>query len=208
MDKLKYIKENVGRKSRRSMANELGVCAATLYKLIRDNFPDAIGKKYCPNEKRERNARVVELYKSHSIREIAEITGISYHTIAKIAYKHGARHDEKTSARIMSKQRKNLSLAYSTESIMKRVETRKRTFKMERFRMMSGEPQKTRLKVYSIGEKAYAAKYNLIRRHGYFAYEGDQYLIGYDKNTDRVDESHYTDKYNFKFMEEEKCQEE
>jgi chromosome condensin MukBEF complex kleisin-like MukF subunit len=101
----------------------------------------------------------------------------------------------------------NLKKAYEKATISKRVKSWQRTMQMEKFRVISCIPQQTRFKFADMPIKAYQAKYNLITKHGYFAFEGEPYTIGYDRNTHRMDEEYYKNKYGFSFEEDEECQE-
>ena len=77
----------------------------------------------------------------------------------------------------------------------------------EKLRFMSCIPQKTNLRFSKLPAKAYHAKYNLITKHGYFGFEDEPYILGYDRNTQRMNEESYKNKYGFSFEEDEECQE-
>lgn len=150
---------------------------------------------------------LISMYPTHSVREIADFIGCNDSHLYKLAKELGLRHTKETLKRIKEKQMANLVRAYDKDVVEKRVKTRKKTLRMERLRVMSGESQRTRLKVLKMPSKAYHAKRNLIARHGYFAFDGESYTIGYDKNTRRIDEERYKKKYGFKFEEDLLCQE-
>lgn len=150
---------------------------------------------------------LISMYPTHSVREIADFIGCNDSHLYKLAKELGLRHTKETLKRIKEKQMANLVRAYDKDVVEKRVKTRKKTLRMERLRVMSGESQRTRLKVLKMPSKAYHAKRNLIARYGYFAFEGENYTIGYDKNTRRTDEERYKEKYGFKFEEDLSCQE-
>lgn len=78
---------------------------------------------------------------------------------------------------------------------------------MEKFRVISCIPQRTNFRFAELPTKAYHAKYHLITKHGYFAFEGEPYILGYDRNTHRMNEEFYKNKYGFSFEEDEECQE-
>lgn len=150
---------------------------------------------------------LIFMYPTHSVREIADFIGCNDSHLYKLAKELGLHHTKETLHRIKEKQMANLIRAYDKDVVEKRVKTRKKIIRMERLRVMSGESQRTRLKVLKMPSKAYHAKHNLIARHGYFAFEGENYTIGYDKNTRRIDEERYKEKYGFKFEEDLSCQE-
>ena len=68
----------------------------------------------------------------------------------------------------------------------KTEETMKHLRKMERFRIISGEKQQTKLKVYkNITRRASIHKYMMIKDCNYFAIEGEVNTICYDEQTRR-----------------------
>lgn len=150
---------------------------------------------------------LISMYPTHSVREIADFIGCNDSYLYKLAKEFGLCHTKETLKRIKEKQMANLIRAYDKDVVERRVRTRKKILRMERLRVMSGERQQTRLKVLKMPSKAYHAKRNLIARHGYFAFEGENYTIGYDKNTRRIDEERYKERYGFKFEEDLLCQE-
>lgn len=150
---------------------------------------------------------LISMYPNHSVREIAKHIGCNESYLYKMAKKLGLRHNEETSKRIKNLMTGNLKKAYDKKTIEKRSRTRKRIIRMEKFRVMSGERQKTRLNVTKMPQKAYNAKYCLIRKYGYFSFEDERYTIGYDRDTKRVNEEYYRNKYGFKFEEDLTCQE-
>lgn len=145
------------------------------------------------------------MYSTHSIREIAEYIGCRKDSLYKLAKQMQLSHNQETLSRIKNIQYANLSLGHTRESIEKRVKTRKRTIRMERLRILSGEKQQTKLKVIKMPNKTYHAKYNLIYRHGYFPYENEPYVLGYDQDTRRVEEEYFKKKYGLSFEEDLSC---
>lgn len=150
---------------------------------------------------------LVSMYPTHSVREIADFLGCKPDGLYKYVKSLGLRHTEETVVRIKEIQHKNLEMSHTEESVRKRTMSRMRILREERLRVLSGEKQRTRLIAFKMPSKAYHAKHNLIRRHGYFAFEGERYVIGYDTYTKRVNEEYYKKKYGFKFEEDSLCQE-
>ena len=116
-------------------------------------------------------------------------------------------YSEETIERLKNNSLDNLKKGHSKAAIYKRVKSWKRTMCMEKFRVISCIPQRTNFKFAELPTKAYHAKYHLINKHGYFAFEGEPYILGYDRNTHRMNEEFYKNKYGFSFEEDEECQE-
>lgn len=72
---------------------------------------------------------------------------------------------------------------------------------MEYYRKWEGKPQKTKLRLAETSYKVYKAKWNLIKRHGYIE-TTDAYTLMHDKDTQRMNEKYYTEKYGLKFIED------
>lgn len=150
---------------------------------------------------------IVAMYPDHSVMEIGAYLKCDTAGLYKFAKKLGLKHTEETLARIKRKQMENLKKAYSEEVNAKRKKTRARVQMMEEFRAMSGKPQMTNIRMKQMPNKSYHAKYHLIRKYGYFGYDGEPYTIGYDKNTKRCNEEYFKKKYGFTFEEDALCQE-
>lgn len=155
----------------------------------------------------ERQKVVIAMYPDHSVMEIGTYLKCDCAALYKFAKKLGLKHTEETSRRIKRKQMENLKKAYSKEVNAKRKKTRAKVQMMEEFRAISGKPQLTNIRMKQMPDKSYHAKYHLIRKYGYFGFDGEPYIIGYDQNTKRCNEDYFKKKYGFTFEEDALCQE-
>ena len=119
----------------------------------------------------------------------------------EIAHELGIKHTTETQARIKQKFRDNL--ANNIHKIDYRELGRKTSirYKMEYYRKWEGKPQKTKLRLAETSYKVYKAKWNLVTRYGYIE-TTDAYTLMHDKDTQRMNEKYYTEKYGLKFIED------
>lgn len=147
------------------------------------------------------------MYPNHSVMEISAHLKCNCAGLYKFAKKLGLKHTDATIKRIKRKQMENLRLAHSEVVNAKRKKTRARVQMMEEFRAISGKPQLTKIRMKQMPTNAYNARYHLVRKYGYFTYDGEPYVLGYDQNTKRCNEEYFKKKYGFKFEEDAPCQE-
>ena len=84
--------------------------------------------------------------------------------------------------------------------------SRNRLIRMERRRILGGEPQKTRIYLNILPLRVRQAKRNLCKRRGYFCFRDEPYTLYYDGGTTRSPEERYfTEKYGLRFMEADDC---
>lgn len=166
-----------------------------------------VQKRFVPQPDKKRDEQIIKLYPNHSVREIADIVGCHPSTVDKAAKRLKLTHSEETIERLKKNSLTNLKKGHNKAAIYKRVKSWQRTMCMEKFRVISCIPQRTNFKFAELPTKAYHAKYHLITKHGYFAFEGEPYILGYDRNTHRMNEEFYKNKYGFSFEEDEECQE-
>lgn len=185
----------------------MGVSVKFLYKILHDCNCKIEHKRPVQKPNKKRDEQIAKLYTNHSVKEIAEIIGCHPSTVGKAAKRLKLTHSNETIERLKKNSLANLKKAYEKTTISKRVKSWQRTMQIEKFRVISCIPQQTRFKFADMPIKAYHAKYNLITKHGYFAFEGEPYTIGYDRNTHRMNEEYYKNKYGFSFEEDEECQE-
>lgn len=205
--KIDFIKAHKDETPRCELAQRAGVSVKFLYSVLHECGCEFKHKAFIPQPDKKRDAVIIKMYQEYSIREIADALGCHPSTIGKAVKRLKLTHSKETSERLKARSMANLRKAYDSEVIKKRVKSWCKTMRMEKFRLVSGIPQKTNFKFAELPTKAYQAKYNLINKYNYFAFECEPYVIGYDKNTRRVDEQYYKDKYGFTFEEDEPCQE-
>ena len=206
-DTIDLIKAHINERPRYKLAQKMGVSVKFLYKIIHECNGRIEHKRFVPQPDRKRDEQIKKLYPDHSAKEIADIIGCHPSTVSNVAKRLKLTHSEETVERLKKNSLTNLKKAYEQATIRKRVKSWRRTMRVEKFRIMSCIPQKTNFKFSELPTKAYRAKYNLITKHGYFGFEGKPYILGYDRNTHRMNEKYYMDKYGFTFEEDDVCQE-
>ena len=91
---------------------------------------------------------------------------------------------------------------HSPEAKAKSRETHRRIMRMERFRVMSGERQKTRIRLARLPCRCYRRASYLRLKYNYFSDGKNPDILYYDAETRRVsNEDHYTRTYGLKFRE-------
>lgn len=206
-EKIDFIKEHANDRPRNKLAQRAGVSVTVLYETLHKIGCEFQQKEFIPKPDTNRDKAIAELYPYHSITEIADILGCPTSTIGHAVRRLKLSHTPKTIQRLQEKVKENLKKAQELSAREKRAKSWKKTRRMEKLRVVSCIPQQTKFKFAQMPQKAYSSKYRLIRQHGYFAFEGEPYIIGYDKNTHRIDEEYYKNKYGFIFEEDELCQE-
>lgn len=186
---------------RRLLAEKANVSVTALYRVLHELGYESGEYAFVPRPNAERDKIITSLYKTHTSSEIAKAVGCDIDTIYKAAKRLHLSHSEETIRRANAKRLQNLSKGYTKEVSSKRIRNRQKTQRLEHFRYVSGIPQKTNLKFSNMPKKHYNAKYNIIHKYGYFAFEEEPFIIGYDSTTKRVNEQYYSTKYGFKFEE-------
>lgn len=202
-----YIKAHINERPRYKLAQRMGVSVKFLYKIMHECDCKFEHKRFVPQPDRKRDEQIIKLYPNHSVKEIADVVGCHPSTVGKVAKRLKLTHSEETTERLKKNSLANLKKAYEKTTISKRVKSWRKTMHMEKFRVISCIPQQTNFKFAEMPAKAYHAKYHLITKHGYFAFEDEPYILGYDRNTHRMNEEYYKNKYGFSFEEDEECQE-
>lgn len=158
-------------------------------------------------------AALREMWPSMWPKEVEQRLGIKGHILGLYARHMGLTH----SAIPEEEQRRHkaeIARLNQKKSLAPHIRARARekfcrTYRLERMRVLSGEKQKTKFRIETVSKRLYAMDYRLRRFHGYFSYEGDTIgTLYYDKDTrrkpltGRYSEQWYTEKYGFKFIED------
>lgn len=87
-------------------------------------------------------------------------------------------------------------------TVPKRAATLRRVYVAERFRMFSGMPQQTKLRINCHPKHVRDFVYRAVSTHGYFHCEGEPFdVLYYDEDTRRfVREAQLAEKYGVKFI--------
>lgn len=167
----------------------------------------------------EEYERLRGLWRDHTVREIAEITGKRPGTLCK----YGSRHFGGFWGHSAEARRRTKEAVYSNVRHCWTAEARRRQRKAlqdlrsrERLRERWGIEPKTRWRRALMPKKARMARYLLTRRYDYFCFDDEPYTLWYDSKTRRcavsrnhrnTGEEYYTRKYGFKFKEAEEDEE-
>lgn len=196
-----YIKEHPYEPPR-AMANKFGCSAQTIYTYLHrfhgNNFLN--GKRHELEQKRN---IIRSLYPTHTASEIASILGITKSSVNRIARRSGVSHTKETNERIF---KENVASIMRPDSIKKRITSLKRTIRLERFRILSGMEQKTKIHFSKENNKSLRARNYLRRKYNYFYNKeyGELLTLFYDNETNRLPskkEQHYSDVYHIKFVQ-------
>lgn len=138
---------------------------------------------------------VIREYPYSSAGEIAARHGVRHSSVEYWARKLNLQHTDETKARITEKIYGRIAHTIKTDPEVKRksIETKKRTWMMERFRVMSGLPQKTKLRVATRPVKVYKAIWYLVNMRNYFRdiEVGGRFTLYYDGETKRSGKEEY-----------------
>ena len=156
----------------------------------------ALGEKFTEDLKR--------YWPTMSAREISAITDYKVPNIYKWARFYGLKHDEATVQRMHANSYSNYKSSLNQETREKIRKARLRNHRMEKFRVMSGMPQKTKYHISTMPARVRYAINGLIARRNYFRTEPG-YTLYYDSKTNRCNyhcynEEYYTKKYGIQFV--------
>lgn len=126
-------------------------------------------------------------YPYSSAGEIAARHGVCSGSVWYWVKKLGLQQTDETKARILKKTRGCIANTIKTnpEAKRKSMETKKRTWMMERFRVMSGLPQQTKMRIATRPTKVYKAIWYLENMRNYFRdiEVGGKFTLYYDDET-------------------------
>lgn len=163
----------------------------------------------------EEREQLRQLWRDHTVREIAEITGKTVSALQKYGIVHFggfAGHSAETRRRIQELERGNWRAMWTPEARERHDNGVRETRRKERQRERWGLSPKTKWPRKLMRRAAYYARYRLISRCGYFSFNSEPYTLYYDKDTRRclkrgnfpnTGEEYFARKYGFKFMEAE-----
>lgn len=131
--------------------------------------------------------------------KIARSLGVHPTTVYRCAKRLGVEKDKNWN----DKKKSSLALGRicSEEKRKKMSKTHKAIYKKELFRVLSGIPQKTRIKILRIPKKTANSMRGLRFRHNYFFDDVNDLTLYYDSETKRAKNEHYFEKkYNIHFL--------
>lgn len=195
-----YIKGHSA-ESPQTIANKLECSVQTVYNQLHRMYGDSFleDRQIIKNQ---RKTMIKEMYPTHSASEIAAILGITKSAVNNAAKRMGVKHTEETVERIL---RENISKSQEHDARAKKSKRLRRTIKIDKFRILSGQQPLTKRKFKQANNKELCAKHYLIRRYYYFCDKdfGETLTLFFDKETKRLlpdRERYYSKKYHIKFV--------
>lgn len=145
---------------------------------------------------------IVQNYPYMLPRELEEKFGVPQSTIRQWARQLKLKHTPETIER-RKERYKNMKTEHlnTPEIISKRSAKRRKTMRMERFRIMSGMRQQTKLRISILPKKTSNSIRRLVTLHNYFRSETDSLTLHYDEQTRRTpNEEYFSRRYSIKFI--------
>lgn len=194
----RYILAHINDRPRTETARKAGVSLSTVYRLVRLHGGEI------RREWSARNLAVEEAvrrgYPLKSSRELAAELGLAKSTVLSIAKELSLRHTPETEERLRRKTEE--CLRRGQEHVDRGANARKCRAKrrLDEWRVMEGKPQQTRFRLKRITQRAYKAKWSLMRRFGYREDPDDPYTLLYTREQRRSSrEGEMNEKYKLKF---------
>ena len=152
----------------------------------------------------EQKQKIIELYPTHSASEIGKMIGLNKSRINCFANKQGIKHTEGTLERMKHERVVKSIAAHKKKSWEKAAEKRRRTYKMEMLRLLSGQEKQTKIIVSVLSRKCRRRMIMLCNTFNYFRDEDiNKAVVYYDKETRRSAraEKYAKEKYGINFVE-------
>ena len=152
----------------------------------------------------EQKQKIIELYPTHSASEIGKIIGLGKSRINFFANRQGIKHTERTLERLKHERTVKSIAAHKKDSWKKAADKRRRTYKMEMLRLLSGQEKQTKIIVSVLSFKCRRRMIMLCNTFNYFRDEDiNKAVVYYDKETRRSAraEKYAHEKYGINFVE-------
>jgi hypothetical protein len=152
----------------------------------------------------EQKQKIIELYPTHSASEIGKIIGLNKSRVNFFASKQGIKHTERTLERLKHERTAKSIAARNKDSWKKAADKRRRTYKMEMLRLLSGQKKQTKIIVSVLPFKCRRRMTMLCNTFNYFRDEDiNKAVVYYDKETRRSAraEKYAKEKYGIDFVE-------
>lgn len=165
-----------------------------------------MGKRISKEEYARRVCIVREHFPTMTERMIVARFDIPLTSIHRIVVKYGFVHSPEFQRKLTEDSVRRMRALHADKNVQKKInDIKRRQYIMEKFRVLSGLPQKTNIRVKVLSKHLNCARANLRSRHNYFVVKGDDPLvICYDSKTRRTpNEQYYSEKYGFKFIQAE-----
>lgn len=146
---------------------------------------------------------VLQFYPTMSTREVAALHGVSPNAVSYWARKLRVTHTPDTIIRLRRKVGMATTASLTPEARLRKSERMRRIWAVERFRLMSGMPPKTRYRPAALPRRLRDVLYRLCHRYDYFSDTdvASPLTLFYDRDTIRCRaESRFTAKYGIIFL--------
>ena len=150
--------------------------------------------------------KIIELYPTHSASEIGDIIGLNSSSVNAYASKYGIKHTEEAWKRIKHDVAMKGVAAHKAKSWQRAADKRRRTYKMEMLRLLSGQEKQTKIIISVLSYKCRRRMIMLCNTFNYFRDEDiNKAVVYYDKETRRSAraEKYAAEKYGIKFVNAE-----
>lgn len=154
----------------------------------------------------EQKRQIIELYPHYSGREIGDKIGLRRTVVNAYAKKMGITHTPEAYRRIKHERTMKGIAGHSQKSREQAREKNKRTRLMETYRLLSGDRQKTKLKISILPQKTRRRITMLCHLYNYFKSDDrNSTVVYYDSETRRnaFAEKYAHEKYGITFEEGE-----
>lgn len=200
-EQIAYVVAHLNDRPRRAVAKAAGITVRVLYHIVHKYGGDVSKRNKFNLAARE---IVIAEYPNMSSREISVKYGLCRTTILRWANRLNLQHTPETLQRLKHKTAEAQKKAFTKEVYDKIHATRARIYKMERLRVMSGLPQKTKLHVSITPKRTLIAIRRLCDKYNYFTDEstGGVYTLYYDEETRRTPkEDFYSKRHGLTFRQ-------
>ena len=191
-----YVLAHINDRPRRKVAEAAGICMSTMYRIVREHGGEGI------------EDTVRAYYPTMTAPEICARFGYSKTRVNMWARRLGVRHSAETEERIRQENMARLAEAKKHIDYKAMGERLKRKRRMDELRVLSGLPQRTRLKFAILSTQGRQTVWRMVRKHNYFQMDGEPRTLYYDGETRRVHtEARLAKKYGLHFVAAENHEE-
>lgn len=201
-----YVLAHINDRPRRKVAEAAGLSITTVYRIVREHGGEL---RYDLSTKHEGIEDTVRrYYPDMTASEISARFGYSKTRINTWAKRLGVRHSPETDERIKAENMLRLAEAKACIDYKAMGERLKRKRRMDELRVLSGLPQRTRLKFAILSTQGRQTVWRMVRKHNYFQMDGEPRTLYYDGETRRVHtEARLAKKYGLHFVAAENHEE-
>ena len=201
-----YVLAHINDRPRRKVAEAAGICMSTMYRIVREHGGELRYDLSTRHEGIEDTVRAY--YPTMTAPEICARFGYSKTRINMWARRLGIRHSAETEERIRQENMARLAEAKKHIDYKAMGERLKRKRRMDELRVLSGLPQRTRLKFAILSTQGRQTVWRMVRKHNYFQMDGEPRTLYYDGETRRVHtEARLAKKYGLHFVAAENHEE-